>query len=124
MFRLESFHRQSLVIFATRLCRDDKSFKNDGYLSCGREWRRYPVERRHRYSHDQVYLMFCCFFLLLFCLLSHIVNCYRKSNLTYHVATKTDLSVLLDARTLLFVIPNNSRSLATMALVICTLLLL
>ncbi|CAI6342780.1 unnamed protein product [Macrosiphum euphorbiae] len=40
----------------------------------------------------------------------------KKSNLTYHTASKTDLSVLLDARTLLFVIPNNSRSLATMIL--------
>ncbi|KAL5243346.1 hypothetical protein ACI65C_010756 [Semiaphis heraclei] len=40
----------------------------------------------------------------------------KKSNLTYHAASKTDLSVLLDARTLLFVIPNNSRSLATMTL--------
>lgn len=41
----------------------------------------------------------------------------RKSNLTYHTSEKTDLSVLLDAHTLLFVIPNNSRSLATMTLV-------
>ncbi|XP_016656061.1 uncharacterized protein LOC100161026 isoform X3 [Acyrthosiphon pisum] len=40
----------------------------------------------------------------------------KKSNLTYHAASKTDLSVLLDAHTLLFVIPNNSRSLATMTL--------
>ncbi|XP_025202109.1 uncharacterized protein LOC112599412 isoform X2 [Melanaphis sacchari] len=40
----------------------------------------------------------------------------KKSNLTYHAASKTDLSVLLDARILLFVIPNNSRSLATMTL--------
>ncbi|XP_022176684.1 uncharacterized protein LOC111038066 isoform X2 [Myzus persicae] len=40
----------------------------------------------------------------------------KKSNLTYHASSKTDLSVLLDARTLLFVIPNNSRSLATMTL--------
>ncbi|XP_027840527.2 uncharacterized protein LOC114122149 isoform X4 [Aphis gossypii] len=38
----------------------------------------------------------------------------KKSNLTYHAASRTDLSVLLDARTILFVIPNNSRSLATM----------
>ncbi|VVC26527.1 Hypothetical protein CINCED_3A006425 [Cinara cedri] len=40
----------------------------------------------------------------------------KKSNLTYHTAVRTDLSVLLDAHTLLFVIPNNSRSLATMTL--------
>lgn len=40
----------------------------------------------------------------------------KKSNLTYHAASRTDLSVLLDARTILFVIPNNSRSLATMTL--------
>ncbi|XP_025415759.1 uncharacterized protein LOC112687330 isoform X2 [Sipha flava] len=40
----------------------------------------------------------------------------KKSNLTYHAATRTDISLLLDARTLLFVIPNNSRSLATMTL--------
>ncbi|KAL4130772.1 hypothetical protein QTP88_008161 [Uroleucon formosanum] len=40
----------------------------------------------------------------------------KKSNLTYHAASKIDLSVLLEARTLLFVIPNNSRSLATMTL--------
>lgn len=40
----------------------------------------------------------------------------KKSNLTYHTAERTDLSVLLDAHTLLFVIPNNSRSLATMTL--------
>jgi len=46
-----------------------------------------------------------------------IFMCCRKSNLTYHAASKIDLSVLLDAHTLLFVIPNNSRSLATMTLV-------
>ncbi|XP_050423544.1 uncharacterized protein LOC126835199 isoform X2 [Adelges cooleyi] len=40
----------------------------------------------------------------------------RKTNLTYHAASKPDLSVLLDSHTLLFVIPNNSRSLATMTL--------
>ncbi|XP_026821077.1 uncharacterized protein LOC113559444 isoform X3 [Rhopalosiphum maidis] len=40
----------------------------------------------------------------------------KKSNLTYYAASKTDLPVLIDARTLLFVIPNNSRSLATMTL--------
>lgn len=40
----------------------------------------------------------------------------KKYNLTYQAATKLDLSILSDVRTLLFVIPKNSRSLATMSL--------
>ncbi|XP_025414537.1 uncharacterized protein LOC112686475 [Sipha flava] len=40
----------------------------------------------------------------------------KKANLTYHIVTKMDLSFLSNACTMLFVIPNNSRSLATMTL--------
>ncbi|XP_050521786.1 uncharacterized protein LOC126894657 isoform X2 [Daktulosphaira vitifoliae] len=40
----------------------------------------------------------------------------KKTNLTYQTAKIPDLSVLLDSRTLLFVIPYNSRSLSTMIL--------
>lgn len=46
-----------------------------------------------------------------------VIIFYRKSNLSYYSTTRTDFSVLLNSRTLLFVIPNKSRSLATMTLV-------